>query len=81
MRAPRRFRPEPPRAEQPARAASPCLRDCRLDGDRASCLGCGRTLGEIAAWGTLSDLERAAVWARLRRDPADCAPRPARRRP
>jgi predicted Fe-S protein YdhL (DUF1289 family) len=29
------------------------------------CLGCGRTLGEIASWTTYSDAERARVMAEL----------------
>ncbi len=35
--------------------------------DEASgwCLGCARTLTEIAAWGTLGDEARRAVWALL----------------
>jgi predicted Fe-S protein YdhL (DUF1289 family) len=31
---------------------SPCISRCRLDLDRGSCAGCGRTADEIAAWST-----------------------------
>ncbi|PPE65848.1 hypothetical protein C1704_12250 [Caldimonas caldifontis] len=36
------------------------------------CEGCHRTLDEIAAWSTMSDLDKRAVWKRLpaRRDAA-----------
>jgi predicted Fe-S protein YdhL (DUF1289 family) len=29
------------------------------------CRGCARTIDEIAAWGTLDDDAKRAVWARL----------------
>ena len=36
---------------------TPCIGICRLD-ERGLCLGCRRTLDEIARWGTMSDAER-----------------------
>ena len=45
--------------------ASPCTKVCVLDADDRYCLGCRRTLGEIARWGEMTDEERAAVLARL----------------
>lgn len=36
---------------------TPCVGVCRLDG-RGLCVGCQRSLGEIANWGGLSDAER-----------------------
>jgi predicted Fe-S protein YdhL (DUF1289 family) len=36
-----------------------------MDGDGRYCLGCRRTLGEIARWGEMSDAERASVMAAL----------------
>ena len=36
-----------------------------MDEDDRYCLGCKRTLGEIARWGEMSDAERAAVVAQL----------------
>jgi hypothetical protein len=43
------------------------------------CLGCRRTIDEIAAWSRLTDAERLAVWRRLgERPPAAPAPQEAR---
>lgn len=36
---------------------TPCIGVCKLDGD-GLCLGCRRTLAEIAGWGTLDDAAR-----------------------
>ena len=36
-----------------------------MDEDDRYCLGCRRTLGEIARWGEMSDAERASVTATL----------------
>ena len=49
----------------PAPVATPCVKVCVVDGDSGLCLGCFRTLGEIAAWGSLGDEARAAVMAEL----------------
>lgn len=46
--------------------ASPCIGVCQLDGRTQTCIGCGRTLVEIAAWATLDEAERRAIIARLR---------------
>ncbi|MDN5864942.1 MAG: DUF1289 domain-containing protein [Gammaproteobacteria bacterium] len=43
---------------------SPCIDVCRI-GDDGLCEGCLRTLDEIAAWGTMSEAERAAVYKQL----------------
>ena len=45
--------------------ASPCINVCRIDDATGLCVGCLRTLHEIAAWSTLSDDARRDVWARL----------------
>ena len=29
---------------------TPCIKVCVVDGQSSHCLGCGRTLGEIARW-------------------------------
>lgn len=47
------------------RIASPCINLCRIEPDSGWCLGCGRTLDEIARWGTTSDADRARVTAEL----------------
>jgi len=36
-----------------------------MDADNRYCLGCQRTLGEIARWGEMTDAEHAAVAAQL----------------
>jgi predicted Fe-S protein YdhL (DUF1289 family) len=45
--------------------ASPCINVCRIDEATALCVGCLRTLDEIATWSVLSDDQRRDVWARL----------------
>ena len=40
---------------------SPCTKICVMDADNRYCLGCARTLDEIALWGAMSDAEQAAV--------------------
>jgi uncharacterized protein len=57
--------------------ASPCVRNCCLDDDNV-CMGCGRSLGEIVAWGTASDEEKAAILARSRERARKRATRAAR---
>jgi predicted Fe-S protein YdhL (DUF1289 family) len=41
-----------------------------MDAEQRYCLGCSRTLAEIAAWGSMTDEEQRAVLKRLeqRRD-------------
>ena len=64
---------------------SPCISVCRMDPASGLCAGCLRTLDEIAAWGSLGDDARRAIWSaidRRRALRADPAPRPrARTRP
>lgn len=45
--------------------STPCLKVCAVSGESGLCIGCGRTLREIAAWGSLSELERLAIMAAL----------------
>jgi predicted Fe-S protein YdhL (DUF1289 family) len=45
--------------------SSPCIRVCVVDGPTGLCLGCGRTLPEIAQWGRLSEDQRRAIMATL----------------
>jgi predicted Fe-S protein YdhL (DUF1289 family) len=44
---------------------SPCTKVCVMDTDDRYCLGCRRTLGEIARWGQMSETEQAGVLAAL----------------
>lgn len=42
---------------------TPCIKVCVMaDG---LCTGCGRTLNEIARWGSMSDVERATIMREL----------------
>jgi hypothetical protein len=50
-----------------ARVASPCTNVCRLDPASGWCLGCRRSIDEIAAWSTLDDAARRAVLVGLAR--------------
>jgi predicted Fe-S protein YdhL (DUF1289 family) len=50
---------------QPDPLASPCVRNCCLDDDNV-CMGCGRTLQEIVAWGTASDADKTTILVRSR---------------
>jgi predicted Fe-S protein YdhL (DUF1289 family) len=44
---------------------SPCTKICTLDPARNRCLGCARTVDEIARWATMSEAERARIMAEL----------------
>jgi hypothetical protein len=48
-----------------ADVASPCINVCRMDDASGWCVGCLRTIGEVAAWSTLPDAGKRAVWAEL----------------
>ena len=52
-------------AKRASRMNSPCIKVCVMDDDDRYCLGCKRTLDEIARWGEMSDAERASVMAKL----------------
>jgi predicted Fe-S protein YdhL (DUF1289 family) len=56
-------RMKPPPSPDPL--GSPCVRNCCLD-DANICMGCGRSLQEIVAWGTAADADKAAILARSR---------------
>ncbi len=53
-------RPPPP-------VSSPCVGVCRIEPQTGLCLGCARTIEEIAAWGAMGEGDRAMVTARLKR--------------
>jgi uncharacterized protein len=44
---------------------TPCIKICTLDAASGQCTGCGRTLDEIARWGSMSSGERRAILAVL----------------
>ena len=44
---------------------TPCVKVCVVDGESALCLGCFRTLEEIAGWSRLTPQRREAIMAEL----------------
>ena len=65
--------PAPSPARPPRAIATPCVMVCTVDGASGLCLGCLRTLPEIATWSRMSDEERAKIMSELegRRDQID----------
>lgn len=56
----------PPNSSRPPRAvATPCIQVCTVDGESGLCLGCLRSLGEIAGWSRFTDGERERIMAEL----------------
>jgi uncharacterized protein len=56
--------PQTTPSERPG-VASPCISVCRIDPVTGLCIGCARTLEEIAAWSTLDDAARRDVWTAI----------------
>jgi hypothetical protein len=50
---------------RPAPIATPCVKVCIVDGESGLCLGCQRSLAEVAAWASFSDAERMEIMAGL----------------
>jgi len=44
---------------------SPCTDVCSIDDDTGWCIGCGRTMNEIATWATMGDPSRTKVLGEL----------------
>jgi predicted Fe-S protein YdhL (DUF1289 family) len=44
---------------------SPCVDVCRMDPTTGWCLGCARTIDEIAAWSSLDNGGKRRVWKLL----------------
>jgi predicted Fe-S protein YdhL (DUF1289 family) len=44
---------------------TPCTKVCIVEHSSGLCLGCGRTLGEIANWTAFADRERSRIMAEL----------------
>jgi uncharacterized protein len=66
-----------PAASGGAGVPSPCVNVCRMSAN-GLCEGCARTLDEIAAWASLDDAARRAVWQRIgERRASGAAPPPA----
>jgi predicted Fe-S protein YdhL (DUF1289 family) len=45
--------------------STPCIKVCAVSGQTGICIGCGRTLQEIARWGAMDEAERKAIMAEL----------------
>ncbi len=50
---------------EPEKPSTPCIKVCAVSGQTGHCIGCGRTLPEIAGWGRMSEPERLAIMALL----------------
>jgi predicted Fe-S protein YdhL (DUF1289 family) len=44
---------------------SPCIKVCQMDPARGVCIGCCRSLDEIARWGGMTETERATIMSEL----------------
>ncbi len=55
----------PTPAAPPKAIATPCIKVCIVDPESNLCLGCHRTLMEIAGWARLPEDERARLMAEL----------------
>ena len=49
----------------PKAIVTPCVKVCIVDPESSLCLGCHRTLMEIAGWARLSEAERETVMTAL----------------
>lgn len=58
----------------PRPISTPCIKVCAVSGQLGLCIGCGRTLPEIASWGSLDEARRQEIMAEL---PARLAAVPA----
>ena len=52
-------------APSPRPISTPCVKVCVVDGESGLCLGCYRTLNEIAKWARLEEAERLEITAAL----------------
>jgi predicted Fe-S protein YdhL (DUF1289 family) len=53
------------RTGPPAPIRTPCVKVCVVDGESGLCLGCYRTLNEVAAWAQFTEAERELILAEL----------------
>ena len=63
--------PAKPPADSLTPVPSPRISLCRIDATTGLCIGCWRTLEEIAAWSALGDDARRSVWAAIAQRRAD----------
>jgi len=45
--------------------STPCVKVCIVDPVSGLCIGCGRTVAEIAGWGAMSEADRLIAMAGL----------------
>ncbi|NLD68621.1 MAG: DUF1289 domain-containing protein [Limnobacter sp.] len=55
----------PPRPAFAGRTRSPCISICKIDPEDGLCIGCQRTIDEIANWGAMTPEQRTEVWGRI----------------
>ncbi|MFI4933278.1 MAG: DUF1289 domain-containing protein [Caulobacterales bacterium] len=51
--------------DAPPPIATPCIKVCVVDGESGLCMGCHRTLAEVAGWTRLTDALRETIMAEL----------------
>ncbi|MCS7470110.1 DUF1289 domain-containing protein [Stieleria sp. ICT_E10.1] len=56
---------QPPEPSSPVTSQSPCIDRCAIDASQ-TCLGCFRTLDEIARWSLMTEDERRITNGRCR---------------
>ena len=49
----------------PTDVPSPCISVCHIEQHSGWCLGCWRSIDEIAGWGAMSDPQKRVVWTLL----------------
>ncbi len=49
----------------PQTVASPCMSVCQMDEATGLCVGCLRTLDEIAQWGNADAIYKRTVWTNI----------------
>jgi predicted Fe-S protein YdhL (DUF1289 family) len=49
----------------PKPIATPCIKVCVVDGESGLCMGCYRTLAEVASWSAIDDETRRRIMADL----------------
>lgn len=52
---------------------SPCIGVCLMNAQTGWCEGCLRTIEEIIAWGSATDVDKRAIWVEIKRRAADAA--------
>ncbi|QGZ94659.1 DUF1289 domain-containing protein [Terricaulis silvestris] len=45
--------------------STPCIKLCAVSGATGLCIGCGRTLAEIAGWGGMDEAQRRTIMEEL----------------